>query len=152
MPAVKLKDREVQVQSSDSLLDVLVRENVNVKKICGGRGLCATCHVYVVNGQSGLSAPTDREKLTLAILTGAQENSRLACQCKVIGDGVALDFPEGLYIESFQDLESQVGKRTAVPILHPRTGQVLVESNKIIIRTQIMKLKDMDFSIPADQE
>ena len=152
MPQVKLQDRTVQVAESDALLDVLVRENVNVKKICGGRGLCATCHVYVVNGQEGLSEPTNREKLTLSILTGAQENSRLACQCKVVGEGVELAFPDGLYIESFQDLESQVGKRTAVPILHPRTGQVLVEANKIIIRTQIMKLKDMDFSIPSEQE
>lgn len=152
MPQIKFQERTIHVEESESLLDVLVRENVNVKKICGGRGLCATCHVYVVEGQNGLSEPTDREKLTLAILTGAQENSRLACQCKVLNDGVSLEFPDGLYIESFQDLESQVGKRTDVPILHPRTGQVLVEAKKIIIRTQIMKLKDMDFSIPADQE
>ena len=151
MPQVKLKDHKVDVSESESLLEILERENVNVKKICGGRGLCATCHIYVVNGKKGLSLPTDREKMTLSILTGAQENSRLACQCKVVGD-VELEFPDGLYVESFQDLESKIGKRTDVPILHPRTGQVLVEANKIIIRTQIMKLKDMDFSIPSEQE
>ena len=147
MPEVKLQDRTATAEVGEKLLQVLDRENVNVKKICGGRGLCATCHVYVLAGADAISDPTDREKMTLSILTGAQENSRLACQCKVEKDGLELEFPEGLYIESFQELESQVGKRTPVPILHPRTGQVLVEANKIIIRTQIMKLKDMDFSI-----
>jgi len=147
---IQLPDKAVAAEAGQRLLDVLERENVNVKKICGGRGLCATCHVYVSGDSNGLSAPTEREKLTLSILTGAQENSRLACQCKVQAEGLRLDFPDGLYVESFEDLESQVGKRTSSPILHPKTGQVLVEANKIIIRTQIMKLKDMDFSIDGD--
>ena len=152
MPRLTLQDRTIDIGQNALLLDVLERENVNVKKVCGGRGMCATCHVYVVDGKSGLSEPTAREKMTLSLLTGAQENSRLACQCNVVADGVHLDFPDGLYVESFQDLESQVGKRTDSPILHPRTGQVLVEANKIIMRTQIMKLKDMDFSIPSAEE
>jgi len=151
MAQIELDDRTVSSEAGEILLDVLERERVNVKKICGGRGLCATCHVYVSGNPKGLSPPTDRERMTLSILTGAKENSRLACQCKVQADGVKLDFPDGLYVESFQDLEDQVGKRTKSPILHPRTGQVLVEANKIIMRTQIMKLKDMDFSIMEDE-
>ncbi|WP_206212391.1 2Fe-2S iron-sulfur cluster-binding protein [Wenzhouxiangella sp. XN79A] len=152
MPEVTIQGRKVPANEDQSLLDVLIGANVQVKKLCGGRGLCATCHVYVRSGSEGLSAPTNREEMTLSILTGAQENSRLACQCKVQGGGVDLELPDGLYVESFQDLETQVGKRTSVPILHPRTGQVLVEANKIIIRTQIMKLKDMDFSVLVEQE
>jgi ferredoxin len=151
MARIELEDRTVESDVGELLLDVLERERVNVKKICGGRGLCATCHVYASGNPKGLSPPTDRERMTLSILTGAREESRLACQCKIQGDGVKLTFPDGLYIESFQDLEEQVGKRTKSPILHPRTGQVLVEANKIIMRTQIMKLKDMDFSIPKDE-
>ncbi len=152
MPEVKIQGRAVMAGDNQALLDVLTGANVQVKKLCGGRGLCATCHVYVKSGADALSAPTNREEMTLSILTGAQENSRLACQCKVERDGVELELPSGLYVESFQDLEAQVGKRTNVPILHPRTGQVLVEANKIIIRTQIMKLKDMDFSVLAEEE
>jgi ferredoxin len=152
MPEVKINDRPVQAAVDQSLLDVLDGANVQVKKLCGGRGLCATCHVYVQSGADSLSEPTSREEMTLSILTGAQENSRLACQCKVVGDGVELNLPEGVYVESFQDLESLIGTRTTVPILHPRTGQVLVEANKIIIRTQIMKLKDMDFNVLPEKE
>ena len=152
MPEITLDGKSVPVSSEQTLLDVLLGNNVNVKKLCGGRGLCATCHVYVKSGADSLTEPTNREELTVSILTGAQENSRLACQCSVMGDGVEIELPDGLYVESFQDLESQVGKRTNVPILHPRTGQVLVEANKIIIRTQIMKLKDMDFTIPGEED
>jgi len=151
MARIELEDQTVESEVGEALIDVLERSRVNVKKICGGRGLCATCHVYVSGNPKGLSPPTDRERMTLSILTGAREDSRLACQCKVQEDGVKLAFPDGLYVESFQDLEAQVGKRTKSPILHPSTGQVLVEANKIIMRTQIMKLKDMDFSILKDE-
>lgn len=137
----------VDVQTSSRLLEALLAREVPVKMYCGGRGLCATCHVYVVAHPEALTPQTQREQLRLPLLTGARPNSRLACQCHVIGDGVKVELPAGLYVESLSDLESLVGKRTSVPILHPITGAVLAEAQKIILRTQIMQLKDVDFSI-----
>jgi len=80
-------------------------------------------------------------------VTGARPNSRLSCQAKLIGDGVEVAFPEGLYVDSFESLEKLVGQRTQVPILHPITGDVLVPANKIIIRAIIEKMADMNFDI-----
>ena len=143
-------DSDIQtlgMKTGDRLLDGLLARNVKVKMLCGGRGLCATCHVYVTANPDGLTPQTDREKLTLAVLTGAQENSRLACQCQVVGDGVEVKLPDGLYVESFSELEGLVGQRTSVPILHPVTGDILVPANKIIIRTMIMRLKDLDYDV-----
>jgi uncharacterized 2Fe-2S/4Fe-4S cluster protein (DUF4445 family) len=120
---------------------------VPVKMYCGGRGLCATCHVYVVAHPEGITPMTDRERLTLSLLTGAQANSRLACQSQVIGEGVEVALPKGLYIESLSDLEKLIGQRASAPILHPVTGAVLVEANKLIMRSVIMELKDVDFDL-----
>lgn len=136
------------VKTEARLLDALLANQVPVKMVCGGRGLCATCHVYVVKGAESLSPPSQREKLSLAVLTGAQSNSRLSCQARVLGDGIEVALPDGLYVESFGELERLIGQRTSVPILHPVTGEVLVEANKIIIRSSIMQLKDVDFTIP----
>lgn len=137
----------VDVQTSSRLLDALLARDIPVKMYCGGRGLCATCHVYVVEHPEALTPLTSREQLRLPLLTGARANSRLACQCHVIGEGVKVELPSGLYVESLSDLESLIGKRTSVPILHPITGAILVEANKIILRTLIMQLKDVDFSL-----
>lgn len=136
------------VRTEARLLDALLAHQVPVKMVCGGRGLCATCHVYVVKGADCLSPPSQREKLSLAVLTGAQSNSRLSCQARVLGDGIEVALPDGLYVESFGELEQLIGQRTSVPILHPVTGEVLVEANKIIIRSSIMQLRDVDFTIP----
>jgi ferredoxin len=141
-------DSSLALATGARLLDALLAKQIPVKMVCGGRGLCATCHCYVTAGADSLTPPSQREKLALSVLTGAQANSRLACQARVIGDGIEVSLPDGLYVESFQELESLIGQRTAVPILHPITGETLVEANKIIIRSSIMQLKDVDFTIP----
>jgi MFS superfamily sulfate permease-like transporter len=46
-------------------------KQVGVKMLCRGRGLCATCHVYVTKNAQHLTPPTERENLTLTLLTGA---------------------------------------------------------------------------------
>lgn len=129
------------------LLDALLARNIDVKQLCSRRGLCATCHVYVTKNPEHLSPATPRETLTLAVLTGARANSRLSCQARIIGDGVEVALPDGLYIDSFESLEKLIGQRTQVPILHPVTGDVLVPANKIIIRSIVEKLEHLNFDI-----
>lgn len=139
--------KPVEIAPSARLLDALLAREIPVKMFCGGRGLCATCHVYIAEHPESLTPQTQREQLRLPLLTGARPNSRLACQAQVVGPGVTVDLPSGLYLESLSDLESLVGKRATVPILHPVTGMVLVEPQKIILRSLIMQLKDVDFNI-----
>ena len=137
----------VEVHTQTRLLDALLARRIKVKMLCGGRGLCATCHVYVTKNPHCLTPQTEREKLTLSLLTGAQPNSRLACQSQVIQEGIEIALPEGLYVESFAELEALVGKRTSIPILHPITGAVLIQANKIIVRSLIMELRNVDFDV-----
>jgi ferredoxin len=139
----------ITLKTNARLLDALLAREIPVKMFCGGRGLCATCHCYVTKNPEGLTPPTSRESLTLAVLTGARPNSRLSCQATLIGGDVEVELPKGLYVESFAELESLVGKRTQVPILHPVTGDILVMEGKIIIRTMIMKLANVDFDLAS---
>jgi ferredoxin len=147
---IKFEDeglRTVELQPEAHLLDALLARNIEVKQLCNRRGLCATCHVYVTKNPECLTPPTSNESLTLAVLTGARHNSRLSCQARIIGDGVEVALPEGLYVDSFESLEKLIGQRTTVPILHPVTGDVLVEANKIIIRSIVEKLEYLNFDI-----
>jgi hypothetical protein len=89
----------------------------------------------------------DREKRTLSLLTGAIEHSSLAFQCRVIGEGVQIRLPEGMFVQTFNDLEDLIGKRTQQPILHPLDCRILILANKFIARTTIMQLADADFNI-----
>jgi hypothetical protein len=103
----------------------------------------------VVKHPENLTPITNQEALTLSILTGAKPNSRLACQAQLLGGDVEVELPKGLYIESVSELESLVGKRTDVPILHPVSGDVLILEGKIITRTLIMQLADVNFDISS---
>jgi ferredoxin len=139
--------RSASCKTDSLLLDVLLGEKVELPMVCGGRGLCATCHVHVIEGADSLSPPTDREKRTLARLSGSDHHSRLACQARVIGDGVRARVPDGRYIRDADDLEDLIGKRAKQPILHPVDGRILIQRGKIITRSAISGLRRVDFSI-----
>lgn len=140
-------NERVSVATQTRVLDTLLAKQCNVMMACGGQGICATCHVFVEQGGESLSPMNDREKRTLGLITGAVEHSRLACQCRVIGEGVQIRLPEGMFVQSFNDLEELIGKRTQQPILHPLDSRILIQANKFITRTAIMQLSDVDFNI-----
>jgi ferredoxin len=138
-----------EIETQQRLLDALLARQVPVKMLCRGRGLCATCHVHVESGADSLTPITRQEKLTLSVLTGARSNSRLACQAKVLSEGVEISLPKGLYAESFSDIEKLIGKRTTTPILHPINGRVLIQAGKIITRSAIADLSTIDLDVSA---
>jgi ferredoxin len=143
------QNERVNIATQTRILDTLLSTGCHVMMACGGNGVCATCHVRVIKGMGSLTPMTEREKRTLNLVTGVDASSRLSCQCRVVGEGVEVIVPEGIYVQSFNELESLIGRRTEVPILHPRDGRVLVNKQKIISRSKIMELKDVDFSVSS---
>ncbi len=137
----------VDVETRSCLLDALLAKELNVPMACGGNGLCATCHVFVKEGKEGLTARTERERRTLSFISGTNEDSRLACQCRVVGDGVKVEIPEGMYIEKAEDLLSLLGTRSPTDVLHPVTGKILIAKGKLITRSQIAALKEHNFEV-----
>lgn len=138
--------QETSVETNGNLLSVLMKEELEVMKECGGRGMCATCHVYVTDGMSSLSPVNRREQRTLEVITTCKPNSRLACQARVLNNGVVVELPPGMYINSIQDIEALIGRRAEQNLLHPITGQVLVEAGKLITRSTLKQVQDTSTS------
>lgn len=78
----------LEVQRDQSILDIAIDHDVPLQHACGGFCACTTCHVIVKSGGQGLSPMEDEEQERLERLGDIDQNSRLGCQSKVIGDVV----------------------------------------------------------------
>lgn len=134
--------QETSIETNGNLLSVLLKKDLDVLKECGGRGMCATCHIYVKDGMDSLSPINRREQRTLEVITTCKPNSRLACQARVMAEGVVVEVPPGMYVNSIQDIEALIGRRADQDLLHPITGQVLVEAGKLITRSMLKQLEN----------
>lgn len=134
--------QETSVETNGNLLSILIDKDLDVLKECGGRGMCATCHVYVKQGMEALSPVNRREQRTLEVITTCKTNSRLACQARVLANGVIVELPPGMYINSIKDIEALIGRRAEQNLLHPVTGQVLVEEGKLITRSVLKQIEN----------
>ncbi|MBD2035017.1 2Fe-2S iron-sulfur cluster binding domain-containing protein [Leptolyngbya sp. FACHB-321] len=134
--------QETSVETNGNLLSVLLNKDLDVLKECGGRGMCATCHIYVQEGMESLSSISRREQRTLEVITTCKPNSRLACQARVLQNGVVVELPPGMYINSIKDIEALIGRRADQDLLHPLTGKVLVEAGKLITRSTLKQIED----------
>lgn len=92
--------REVDAKVGQTVMEVACENAVEgVSALCGGQGICGTCHVYVDPGwQAKLTAPDDTEEFMLVEdgVLGLQSNSRLSCQLELVTemDGLVLLVPE----------------------------------------------------------
>ena len=130
------------IKTNDNLLSGLLQNDLNIAHECGGRGMCSTCHIYVKDGMDSLSPMNRREKRTLGVITTCKVNSRLACQARVMKEGVIVELPGGMYLSEIDDVEELIGRRAQQDILHPISSKVLVEEGKLITRSMISLLKD----------
>ncbi|QJW97813.1 2Fe-2S iron-sulfur cluster-binding protein [Frigoriglobus tundricola] len=125
----------MEVSTGTRLLDGLLSMKFELDTACGGKGLCATCHVRVHQGGDELTPRTPREERTLRLLDGADGSSRLACQCHVLGEGIVVELPEGVFVQSADALVQLIGHKADYDYLHPITGKTLIGKGKIITRT-----------------
>ncbi|MFO0937376.1 MAG: 2Fe-2S iron-sulfur cluster-binding protein [Gemmataceae bacterium] len=137
----------LSVPTNSDVLQALLAKDLKVLMACGGKGICATCHVKVKSGMDRLTPINPREQRTLSFITGVEPNSRLACQCRVLGDGVVVEVPEGMYVERVEDLMAMLGKRAEKNMLHPINGSVLIAKGKIITRTRLEELKNLNSEV-----
>ena len=78
---------EVKAAKGQHLLEVALEAGINIEHACGGVCACSTCHVYVEEGMDHLSEAEEDEEDRVEEAPGLQSNSRLSCQCEIIGDG-----------------------------------------------------------------
>lgn len=138
---ITIDGKQVKAKENSTLLSVFKEHDILVNQICGGQGMCASCHFFIVGGVASLTAPTQQEQMTLQFTKIDRPGARLACQTRAIGDGIVIELPTGTFVESEQDLEQQIGKKAAKTLIHPMTGEVLVEAGKLVLRSALEKMK-----------
>jgi ferredoxin, 2Fe-2S len=93
------KEHDVEVPVGTSAMQAATSNFINgIDGDCGGNAACATCHVFVDSAwldRTGRAHP-DIEIPLLEMTSGAEPNSRLACQIILTPelDGVVLRLPE----------------------------------------------------------
>ena len=145
-------NRAAEVESGVNLLAVLLANEFKVRSVCRGRGICATCQVKVRANPAALSPATPQERRTLSLIVGADSSTRLACQCRVLADGVTVELPQGLYVESLDELLELIGEEAVSDYLHPVTGAVLIARDKIITRSQLQLFKNLQDDVSKVSE
>ena len=80
MGIIKFEGNQEEVENGSSIIDAC--EKLGVPFGCQS-GVCHTCKVHVVHGMENLSEKTTAEKEAEDV-TG---DERLACQCKMKGNG-----------------------------------------------------------------
>ena len=77
-----------------SILDAALAHGIQIEHACGGACACSTCHIYILEGAPSLSDPSDAELDRVEEAPGLRRNSRLACQCVLVGPGpVVVEVP-----------------------------------------------------------
>ncbi|MFZ9691273.1 MAG: 2Fe-2S iron-sulfur cluster-binding protein [Phycisphaerales bacterium] len=81
------KEWDLMGSEGESLLELAVEHGINIEHACGGVCACSTCHVYVEQGMDQLTEATESEEDRVEEAPGLQRNSRLSCQCEIVGKG-----------------------------------------------------------------
>lgn len=74
------------VTAGESILEVALKNDIELHHNCGGVCACSTCHLYLESGENLVEELTDREEDFIDRAVNPRLNSRLACQC-VLQDG-----------------------------------------------------------------
>ena len=72
-----------------SILELSLLNDIAHAHVCSARGRCGTCRVRVDSGAQSLSPLNDIEHATLGRVR-ASPGDRLACQARVLGEGVCV--------------------------------------------------------------
>jgi ferredoxin len=139
---ISIDGKQVEAEQNSTILSVFKEHDILINQICGGQGMCASCHFFVIDGTDALTAPTKQEQMTFQFTKIERPGARLACQTRAMGDGIVIELPLGTFVESEEDLEQKIGKKADKTLIHPMTGEVLVQAGKLVLRSALEKMKE----------
>ncbi|MBS1927510.1 MAG: 2Fe-2S iron-sulfur cluster binding domain-containing protein [Chitinophagaceae bacterium] len=85
-----------QIEPGQSILEIALKNDIELHHNCGGVCACSTCHLYVDKGEDFLEELSDKEEDFIDRAINPRLNSRLGCQCVLLdGDGeVSVTLPD----------------------------------------------------------
>ncbi len=76
------------VEAGQSLLELALKNDIELHHNCGGVCACTTCHLYVEKGMEYIDELSDREEDFIDRAVSPKLNSRLGCQSLLLdGNG-----------------------------------------------------------------
>lgn len=69
------------IEPDQSILEVALKNDIELHHNCGGVCACSTCHLYVEQGEDFLEELSDREEDFIDRAVSPKLSSRLGCQC-----------------------------------------------------------------------
>ncbi len=72
------------IEEGQSLLEVALKNDIELHHNCGGVCACSTCHLYVHKGEDSLEELSDKEEDFIDRAVNPRINSRLGCQCLLL--------------------------------------------------------------------
>jgi 2Fe-2S ferredoxin len=76
------------VEAGQTLLELALKNDIELHHNCGGVCACTTCHLYIEKGMEYIDEITDREEDFIDRAVNPKLNSRLGCQSLLLdGDG-----------------------------------------------------------------
>ncbi len=77
--------KTIDVVAGTTLLAAILAADEAITHKCEGKAACGTCHIYLQEGQKGVSKIGREENERLDTIVGIGSKSRLACQAMVLG-------------------------------------------------------------------
>ena len=76
------------LEHNQTLLEICLKNDIELHHNCGGVCACTTCHLYIDKGMDSIDELTDREEDFIDRAKDPRLNSRLGCQSLLLdGDG-----------------------------------------------------------------
>ena len=73
-------------EADESILEVALKNKIQLHHNCGGVCACSTCHIYLDKGEEYVEELSDKEENFIDRARNPRLTSRLSCQC-VLADG-----------------------------------------------------------------
>ncbi|XBC43324.1 MAG: ISC system 2Fe-2S type ferredoxin [Buchnera aphidicola (Meitanaphis flavogallis)] len=80
-------------KQGETILDVALKNNINIEHACNKACVCTTCHCFVKKGYFSLSICQEEEEDILDKAWGVQLDSRLSCQAKIMNQDIEIEIP-----------------------------------------------------------
>ena len=75
------------IEHGQTLLEIALKNNIELHHNCGGICACTSCHLYIENGMDSIVEISNREEDFIDRAVNPALNSRLGCQSLLLEEG-----------------------------------------------------------------
>ncbi|SHF99299.1 ISC system 2Fe-2S type ferredoxin [Vibrio gazogenes] len=84
----------LEAEAGETVLDVALKNGIEIEHACEKSCACTTCHVIVREGFDSLDESDELEDDMLDKAWGLEPESRLGCQAKVTDEDLVIEIPK----------------------------------------------------------